>query len=238
MPKISVVTPSIRPDGLELTRATLQAQTFKDFEWLIGSSFDPNIPEAVWVKDDFTGGFWTLNRIQTKLCEAAKGELIVFLQDYIWVSPDGLQKFWDRYKETGAAIVGVGDKFDSVEVGGRHGKMTHVDVRRAQLHSTFEKAKDPATALEMNWACCPKSALKAVNYFVDEADFKGFSCDNVMVADRMHRKVGLEVYTDSTNECWGYEHPRVSRDWEKYHLKYTDYFKQKQYLAREPAIKP
>jgi hypothetical protein len=236
MPKITVVTPSIRREGLALTRATLAAQTFRDFEWLIGSPFNPEMQEAEWVEDDFTGGFWTLNRINTKLCKTARGELIVFLQDYIWVMPDGLQKFWDRYKETGGAIAGIGDKYDRVDIGGGHGKITHPDIRREHLHAPFVKEDDAASSLEMNWSCCPKSALEAVNYFVDEADFLGFSCDNVMVADRMHRLVGLEVYTDSTNECWGYEHERVSREWEEHHLKYTDYFKNKEYLRRDPPV--
>ena len=33
--KISVITPSIRPEGLKILQECLAQQTFKDFEWLV-----------------------------------------------------------------------------------------------------------------------------------------------------------------------------------------------------------
>lgn len=233
MPKISVVTPSIRPGGLALTQATLAKQTFRDFEWLIGSPFDPEMPEARWIKDEFTGGLWTLNRMQTKLSQEAKGELIVFLQDYIWVNPEGLQKFWDRWKETGGMITGIGDKYESVALDGTPGAITKPDVRRETLKGDFSKNDDFRRSWEINWGCCGKDSLAAVGYFVDEADFIGFGGDSYMAAERMHKWLGIDIYTDATNENWGVDHNRDHNCWDDRLINFTDYFCNRKYLHRE-----
>lgn len=81
--KISVLTPSIRPEGLVSIRESLMKQTFTDFEWLV---------EIGLGKHDLNAAF---NRM---LCRA-KGELIVFAEDWMKFDSDYLQKFWDAYQE-------------------------------------------------------------------------------------------------------------------------------------------
>ena len=66
--KISVITPSIRPEGLKIVRECLLNQTFKDFEWLV---------DINWT------GKHDLNASFNRLIRRASGELIVFYQDYI-----------------------------------------------------------------------------------------------------------------------------------------------------------
>ena len=55
--KLSIITPTIRKKGLEIVRNSLKNQSYRDYKWLIGSPFDPEIPETIWIKDDFKGGF-------------------------------------------------------------------------------------------------------------------------------------------------------------------------------------
>ena len=81
--KISVLTPSIRPAGLEILQKSLKNQSFKDFEW---------------IQDIGLGDKHDLNQAWNRMLKRAKGELIVFYQDYIKIEPDGLQKFWDAYQ--------------------------------------------------------------------------------------------------------------------------------------------
>lgn len=233
MPKISIVTPTIRPKGLALTKAALAIQKFRDFEWLIGSPFNPHIPEARWIKDEFTGGLWTLNRMQTLLCQEAKGELIVFLQDFIWVKPDGLEKFWQRYQETGAAITGIGDKYDRVALDGTPGKITKPDIRRNTLKDDFFVNDDPTRCWEINWGCCSKELLEAVGFFVDEADFIGFGGDSYMVGERLNKLLDVPIYTDATNENFGVDHARNHNHWDDKLIDFTDYYRTKQYLHRD-----
>jgi hypothetical protein len=238
MVRISVVTPTIRPHGLALTSATLAKQTFRDFEWRIGSPFNPHIPDARWIKDTFTGGKWTLNRMQTKLCQEAKGELIVFLQDYIWVIPEGLQKFWDRYRETGGLISGIGDKYDTVSLDGTVGNVTKPDVRRALVKGdeTFFKVDSNEHRWEINWGCCSKEDIAKVGYFVDEADFVAFGGDSYMAAERMHALLGMDTYIDATNENFGVDHARNHYKWDDRLIDFTDYFKNKEYMHRKQDL--
>lgn len=67
--KISVLTPTIRPQYLHITEESLEKQTFGDFEWLV----EEGNPE-----DGFT-----LPSDLNKLLKRAKGKTIVMLQDCI-----------------------------------------------------------------------------------------------------------------------------------------------------------
>lgn len=82
--KISVVTPSIRPEGLKCIQEALARQTLQDFEWLVEISPIGRV--------DF-------NEVMNKMLRRAKGELIVSLQDWITIPDDGLEKFWKAHKE-------------------------------------------------------------------------------------------------------------------------------------------
>ena len=75
---ISIITPSIRPQYLDITQRTLEAQTFKDFEWLVDVGLH-------------TEGF-TLPKAFNRLIRAAKGDTIVILQDCISIPEDALER--------------------------------------------------------------------------------------------------------------------------------------------------
>lgn len=75
--KISVLTPTIRPQYLELTQKTLEAQTFQDFEWLVEVAL--HSPQ------------FTLPRDMNKMLSRATGDIIVSLQDCIEIPTDALE---------------------------------------------------------------------------------------------------------------------------------------------------
>lgn len=81
--KVSVITPTIRPEGLKILQKCLSQQTLKDFEWLVEVGF----PE----KSD-------LNAALNRMVRRAKGELLVFYQDHITIPNDGLAKFYNAWK--------------------------------------------------------------------------------------------------------------------------------------------
>lgn len=90
---ISVLTPTIRNDGLEIIKKALNKQTYELFEWIICSPEKPNLKGRYeWMKDDFTGGLWTLNRVYNRMINYANGELIVSIQDYTSFDPDALER--------------------------------------------------------------------------------------------------------------------------------------------------
>lgn len=142
--KISVITPSIRPDGLLMVQQSLRDQTFRDFEWLVEIGF----PE----KSD-------LNAALNRMVKRAKGELLVFYQDFIYIQKNGLQKFWDEYQKKPAFYTAA----------------LNDDWRNKP-----ENQNKPLqfTHWEIDWGSCPREALVKIGGF-DETldDFWGF--DNV-----------------------------------------------------------
>ncbi len=237
MSKISVVTPTIRKEGLDIIRKSLKKQTFTDWEWLIGSKFDPEIPEAKWVKDGFEGGFWTLNRMYNKLFKEAKGELIVSWQDWIWIPPDGLEKFWVAYEETGkdSPLTGVGDQYERLNDFGKPEVKVWMDPRRNSQHGSFYEVN--FQDIEYNWGAVPKHLVYLVGGADEELDFLGLGAEIFSIGDRLN-DLGKKFYIDQTNESYSIKHGRDEfggqKAWDDNNTFLNGkYFERKKQLIRE-----
>jgi GT2 family glycosyltransferase len=159
MIKISVLTPTIRPKGLETTRKCLMEQTFRDFEWLV---------------DINCTGEHDLNASYNRLIKRAKGELIVSLQDYITIEPDALQKLWEVYQSEP-------DTFFTCPVG-------KIDPSCDDCSYQWDWRNSPQAQMdwrmwEIDFGACPKDALYKIGGFDEEIDGH-WSMDNVNVGCR------------------------------------------------------
>ena len=178
---ISVLTPSIRPHGLSVTQSTLEKQTFQDFEWLV----EVGIPNKG----------HDLNAAYNRMLRRAKGELVVSLQDYTTIAPDGLQRFWEGYKENPdtffTAPVGKTLDWKEIKYDWRENKEAKMDWQR----------------WEIDWGAAPLEALKKIGGF-DEALDEFWSCDNVNVGKRasMH---GYKFMNLPDNKAVAYDHDKV-----------------------------
>ena len=183
MPKVSVLTPSIRPDGLACIQACLQEQTLQDFEWLVEIGLPIRGPD--------------LNRAYNRLLARAHGELIVSYQDYIKIAPRGLQSLWEAYQKHPKAFITcpmIKVKKDGSGVG---------DWR---LHrQPFELIK--AAEWETDWGSAPAEALRSVGGWDEDYD-QGWSWDNVIVAEKAAR-LGYEFRVDPSNIAYGLDHDEV-----------------------------
>lgn len=179
--KITVCTPSIRPLGLQYTQESLQNQTFKDFEWLVEIS----IPQRG----------HDLNAAYNRMLKRAKGELIVSLQDYIKIPPDGLQKFWDAYQKSPdtffTAPVGKTLDWMGVEWDWRTQPIRPMDWR----------------GWEIDWGAAPLKALKEVGGFDEELD-RYWSSDNVSVGFRAYL-AGYQFLNLIDNRAKAWNHDAV-----------------------------
>lgn len=157
--KISVITTSIRPKGLEIVRQSLLSQTFRDFEWLV---------DINWT------GEQDLNKAYNRLLKRAKGELIVSLQDYIKIEPDALQRLWGAYQENP-------DTFITCPVG-------KVDNEDYSGEPKWDWRVSPHAQMdwrmwEIDFGACPKEAIFKIGGFDEELD-NFWSCDNLNVGCR------------------------------------------------------
>lgn len=187
-PKISVITPSIRPAGIAVTFESLREQTFRDFEWLPRLSLPGEKPD--------------LCKQMNAAIRESRGELIVFLQDWIRISPDGLKRAWEKYQEdpTACWTMPVGKVLD---------EMTDESVKWDWRPYWKHRDEIPFDHWEIDWGMMPGKALEAAilidNTWFDEQYDSGFGWENVDMAYRMMRK-GWKFRVDPDNKAVAFDH--------------------------------
>jgi hypothetical protein len=209
--KIAVITPTIRPEGLDIVQKALEKQTFTDFDWYIGSSFIPKCDWATWVKDDFKGGCWTLNRIYNALIRATEAPLIVSWQDYTSGDETLLERLWECYEKNPKALVSVtGNKYyedDFFLESWFDPRTSNIPFRETGFHD-----------VEWNLCSCPREALVKCGGFIEDLDFFGFGMDGFCVNERLS-EMGYKFFVDSTVKTYSLMHGRVP-NWEEKNLLY------------------
>lgn len=204
MSKISILTPSVRPEGLPIVNTALRRQTFRDFEWIIGSPFDPELGDK-WSEDNHRDGVWSLNRIYNSMIKQAKGDLIVSLQDFTFVDPDALERLWRHYLADSSTLVsGVGNKYDKVYP--ELGEILWEDPRKTSGLTTFNN-------IEFNFCSIPKKALYDIGGFDEEMDFKFFGMDGYNVGERL-TDLNYKFFLDTSLKSYSLGHGRVD-NWEE-----------------------
>lgn len=180
MPKVSVLSPSIRPEGLAIVQSCLQKQSFQDFEWLVEIGLPVRGPD--------------LNRAYNRMLARAKGELVVSYQDYIKIAPKGLQSLWEAYQKHPRAFITA----------------PVVKVKKdGTAHADWRWHREPLELIkpsewEADWGSAPTAALKEVGGWDEDYD-QGWSWDNVIVAERA-AKLGYEFRVDQTNPAYALDH--------------------------------
>lgn len=159
MVKISVLTPSIRPKGLEITQESLKSQSFTEFEWLTEIGLGN--------KHDF-------NQAMNRMVKRSQGELIVIVQDYIKLPNDFLEKCWNIYQSNKDTLITfpVG-KSKSLDYDGD----IKWDWRK------MPQARMNCDMWEIDTGMCGKHVLEACGGFDERLD-EYWSMDNVSVGKR------------------------------------------------------
>ncbi len=226
-PKISVITVQNRFGGVDITWSALKRQTFKSFEWVFCDTLYEERKEAV---KTYTKGDKRVSHIKqeskdslarTWLAHAenqgvrqSKGELIVFLQDYIHIRPDALEKFWLQYENNPDHFVsGVGHQYVCPSVVNQEGLISVFDTPytvqpttivwqdprlRKDLGSYYESRPED---WEMNYCMAPRKMLYDVGGCDESYDIVGHAFDNVSIAMRAY-SLGYKPYLDQSNESF------------------------------------
>lgn len=155
--KISIITPSIRPEGLKITQECLKNQTFQDFEWLVEIGL---------------GNKHDLNKAFNACLMRAKGEIVVFLQDYIKIEQDALQRVVDTFK----------GNFTTYPVG-KTNKLDYLGEVKWDWRNIRNEGEIPWNYWEIDFGSCPREQIVNIGGFDEELD-KYWSCDNINVGCR------------------------------------------------------
>lgn len=226
---ISILNITARWGGLDVLRGNLERQVFKDFEVVIVDGLwkerekevkdyckDFNL-KYIRQSDKREGAYSNLAHADNEGFRACEGELIVCLQDYIWVPPYSLTKFWEGYRAMGDILIsGVGDQYKPPGVKDPKGKISvfgeYKEMPKEKVWLDPRKRLDQGTFYEtspvnweLNYCSIPKKVIQELGGMDEEYDFQGFAYDNVNIAQRAEF-LGYKTYLDQTNECRAIEH--------------------------------
>lgn len=201
---ISVLTMTVRPEGLKPVRDALMKQTFKDFEWIV----DINVTGEV----DF-------NKATNRLLRRSSGELVVFVQDYVELPPDGLQRFWEAHQNKPAFYTAPVSKYDE------------------DNESWDWRAKKEGAIGWQDWeidcGSAPRSALFEIGGFDEELD-KHWGYDNPNVALRAEM-AGYEFFCLPEIKARAYDHNKHKKH-EFRHLQNQDHANQRLEYIRQGIV--
>lgn len=262
-PGISVMALTNRFGGIDILWADMLRQTFEDWELVLVDGLwrerekevkkyisDPRL-KYLRQSDKREGAYTNLAHADNEGFRACKGELIVCLQDYQWVNPEGLSKYWYLYRQHPSSLVtGIGHHYSDPRPTNPEGKITVFDepytsrpenvswmdprwnLNRPQLSSA-----DPVE-WELSWASIPRKVVYDIGGMDEEFDFKGFAWDNTYIAYKAKLQ-GCEIILDQTNEVMGFDHDlwwpnplKVNR------VSPADYFHQKVQAMVDKKIEP
>lgn len=220
--KISVVTPTVRPELLAIVEKCLSRQTIQDYEWLVGSprnyKFGDWIPEPPMREGDYYG----LNKTMNALYKASKGELVVEITDGIWFEPDTLEKLWNHYEANPKACIGaVGNQYDDI-VNGKPEHLVWRDPRMRIDQGSFYEINP--NDLELCIGSIPRKAIIDVGG-VDEEFDKYAALSEKEMALRMD-KLGYKFFLDQSIEYRAIKHPRLNAEWDSHYQEGVKYFQQ------------
>lgn len=232
--KISVCYLSNRWGGIDILWANMKRQDFEDWELVLVDALWQerekevkeyiNDPRLKYVRQNakpeeaLTG----LAHADNQGFSNCEGELIVWLQDYIWMPYDALSKYWFHHQNhpEGILVTGVGDQYnkpskdDMVDEHGKitvfkepyKGKPTDIfwkDPRKRTDQGTFYMCNPQDW--EMNYCSIPNKVIQELGGMDENYDTYGFAWDNVNIAVRAEM-LGYHAYIDQTNECMGFNH--------------------------------
>lgn len=228
--RISVVTPSVRPEMLAIVEKCLDRQTFTNFEWLVIGPRALFEPESCFPKKNAdawefieepskrAGDFYRLSGAFNAGFQTAKGELIVTIVDGIWFPPDTLERLWNHYQANPKGLVTtVGHQYDQLDQYGKPTNMMWQDPRaRLDQGSFYEVAP---SEMEMCIASMPRQAILDCGGIDEEYD-KGPAVGEKEMCWRLD-KLGYKFYIDQTIEYRAIHHPRLSSNWDEMYKKVT-----------------
>jgi hypothetical protein len=185
--QFSILSPSIRPEYLDVTQKCLELQTFQNFEWL--------------VEVGLRNRGCTLATDLNRMLRRAKGSRIIMLQDCIRIEPDTLEKIDTLPNEFYTFPVGKVDEF---------GDNPRWDWRDQEEH----QGKITPNLWEADFAAAPLQAFIDIGGY-DERFNEGWSWDNVEVAWRA-QAAGYAFYNSKIVHGIAWDHDKFTENpWRK-----------------------
>jgi hypothetical protein len=236
---IAVFTPTTRYGGLDVNRASLLAQNHDSLVWIVGDDLYPQ-RDAVRFGGPIrtvhfdTGANKRANNAPSSLATAYRRgieiareldvDLLVSMQDYLWIPPDGLSRF-ERMAEQfpTALLTGLCSLSDDPGVeavtdpegpytifaepydGHKPQRIGWRDCRLERWPVGVKANAGSPIWWETNWAAIPRKILYDTRLNFDDAYDRGYAYENQDYASRAMR-LGYGVWIDTGNHAIGLPH--------------------------------
>lgn len=128
-PLVTIFTPTIREGFWNLMANNIAAQSYENIEWVIVDDHKQNRVKTAKKYADKYGlniryfhgisgkkRTYSLVKANNKALEEAKGEIIVFLQDFVLMTPDGISKIVNVYNHHPNDLIALPDVYYSPKV--------------------------------------------------------------------------------------------------------------------------
>lgn len=216
-PEVSVITVTNRTGFWNIMAKNLSKQTYKIKEWIVVDDYEKDQGETakkyaqkygvniVYLRGNKTrkNGLVVANNIGWK---AARGELLVYLQDFILIPENGIEMLVDVYRHHPDSLIAPVDEYFFTKDTKREGEdwwngetniVTDFSWRNVrQMHSGVRESENPYD-FEMNYGAIPKKILDDLNGWWEFFD-EGIGYDNTEIAYRA-LKAGYKLVIDDRN---------------------------------------
>lgn len=220
--KVSIITPTIREGFWHSMAKNIANQTYKNIEWVIVDDHKENREELAkkysqmfhlemkYVRGDKAKGTYKrrlgLIRANNIGWRNAQGELLVWLQDFVYLPEDGIEAIVDVYRHNKDSLIAPVDMYYDVNYCNLENKEDWFDGREDFLGEKawknyrvifkgIRETKDPLD-FELNCGAIPKYILEELNGFYEFFD-EGLGYDNAEAAYRAI-KMGYRILIDDS----------------------------------------
>ncbi len=227
-PKVTIITPTIRKGFWNLMANNISKQTYKNVEWIVVDGHKTDRSEVMdeycekWgVKHKYLREKPRSVKRRYSLVNAnntgwmnASGELLVWLQDFVLMPEDGIERIVDIYLHNPSALIAPVDVYYKSKVSTH---ITSEDWFSGELdvvgefhwenmrnkYSGIVRTENPFD-FEMNYCAIPKKVVEMLNgwwEFIDD----GLGYDNTDIATRA-QVLGCPIIIDAENKATCIDH--------------------------------
>lgn len=231
-PKVTIITPTIRKGFWNIMSDNISKQTYKNIEWMVVDDYPEDRVEImgdVCAKYNIMGRYargdkgiyhYGLSTANNVGWQQAEGELLVWLQDFMLIPPQGIEALVDIYRHNPNVLIAPTDincvpsvKPDVESEDWFNGQTNVVGEvyfdNPRNLKIGMRESRNPFE-FEMNYAAVPKKIVEAVGgWYEFFNDALGF--DNTEFAFRA-MSLGYKMIVDDTNQAVGLNHWEALKD--------------------------
>ena len=229
--KVSIITPTIRTGFWNVMASNLALQKYQNFEWIIVDDYKEDrseIAKKYAKKFDLDIKYlrpgkrtsekprkYGLSSANNHAWKRASGELCVWVQDFVLLEPDALEKLVYVYRHNPYSFIAPVDKYYEPKVKPNLENAEdwfdgEVDVRgkwmrnNARITKGWLRESDHLYDLELNFGAIPKKLLEDLNGFWEFFD-DALGYDDTEIVYRGNQ-LGANLIIDETNVCSCIDH--------------------------------